>query len=62
MTVVQDILWLWPDASPEGVKASELVPPVTVADLDTGEFGGNWFARDLPYGVDTLIENLCGER
>lgn len=53
-------MWVWPDASPEGVKASEHVSPVTVPDLDTGEFGGNWFARDLAYGFDTLIENLAG--
>lgn len=56
--VVQGKLWLWPDSSPEGVAASERVSPAVVDDLDTGEFGGNWYARDLPYGFDTLIENL----
>lgn len=60
--MVQGKLWLWPDSSPEGVAASERVSPAVVDDLDTGEFGGNWYARDLPYGFDTLIENLVGER
>lgn len=58
---MQDLLWLWPDSSPEGVKASETVSPVVVPDLNTGEFGGQWYARDLPYGFDTLVENLVGE-
>ena len=44
-------------------KESERVQPVTVPDLDlgSGEFGGNWYARDLAYGADSLIENLAGE-
>ncbi|CAM9572230.1 unnamed protein product, partial [Laminaria digitata] len=56
--VVQGKLWLWPDSSLEGVEASERVSPAVIDELDTGEFGGNWYARDLPYGFDTLIENL----
>lgn len=44
-------------------KESELAEPVTVpdVDIDSGEFGGQWYARDLSYGADTLIENLVGE-
>ncbi|CAM9819899.1 unnamed protein product, partial [Ectocarpus sp. 4 AP-2014] len=58
--VVQGKLWVWPDSSPEGVKASESVAPVVVPnlDLDNGDWGGNWYARDLAYGYDTLVENL----
>lgn len=58
---VQGKLWLWPDASPDGVKASETVLPVIVPEFDCEDFGGNWYARDLNYGFDTLIENLSGE-
>ena len=44
-------------------KESERVQPVTVPDLDLGEgeFGGNWHARDLAYGADSLIQTLAGE-
>ncbi|CAB1112705.1 unnamed protein product [Ectocarpus sp. CCAP 1310/34] len=58
--VVQGKLWVWPDSSPEGVKASESVAPVVVPnlDLDNGDWGSNWYARDLAYGFDTLVENL----
>eukprot|EP00752_Nemacystus_decipiens_P014318 g12737.t1 len=58
--IVEDKLWLWPDSSPEGVRESERVQPVTVPglDLESGEFGGNWFSRDLAYGADSLVENL----
>lgn len=59
--VVQGKLWLWPDSSPAGVEASEHVSPVVVPDLDSDDFGGNWYARDLAYGFDTLLENLAGE-
>lgn len=30
-------------------------------DPDLGGFGGNWYARDVTYGADTLVENLVGE-
>lgn len=60
--MVQGKLWLWPDASPDGVKASETVLPVTVPEFDSEDFGGNWYARDLNYGFDTLIENFSGEK
>lgn len=29
---------------------------------DNGDWGGNWYARDLMYGFDTLVENVAGER
>lgn len=60
--VVQDKLWLWPDLSAEGIKASEQSAPVVVPEMDREEYGGNWYVRDLPYGFDTLIENLIGEK
>lgn len=45
------------------MKESERVQPATVPDLNlgSGDFGGNWYARDLAYGADSLIENLAGE-
>lgn len=45
------------------MKKSERVEPVTVPglDLESGDFGGSWYARDLAYGADSLIENLAGE-
>lgn len=59
--MVQGKLWLWPDASPDGVEASETVSPAVLPDMDSDDFGGSWYARDMPYGVDTLMENLAGE-
>lgn len=54
------MLWLWPDASPEGVAASKLASPAVLPDMDSGDFGGNWYMRDLEYGFDSLLENLSG--
>ncbi|CAN0062049.1 unnamed protein product, partial [Laminaria digitata] len=58
-TVVQGKLWLWPDTTLEGLEESERVSPVVVPDMDSEDFGGNWYARELPYGFDTLLENLA---
>lgn len=60
--VVQGKLWLWPDSSPEGVAASELISPAVVSDMGSEEFGGNWYMRELEYSFDTLLENLAGEK
>ena len=59
--IVQEKVWLWPDSSPEGVAASEHAAPAVIEDMDSGDFGGSWFMRDLEYGYDTLIENLSGK-
>ncbi|CAN0270626.1 unnamed protein product, partial [Hapterophycus canaliculatus] len=60
--VLEGKLWLWPDSSPEGVEASNKVAPEVVSDLDvvsgSRQWGSNWYARDLAYGQDTLLENL----
>eukprot|EP00752_Nemacystus_decipiens_P001793 g1732.t1 len=58
--VVEGKLWLFPDSSPQGVEASKHVEPALVPglDLDNGDWGGNWYARDLEYGFDSLVENL----
>lgn len=59
--VAQGLLWVWPDTSPEGVEIGERTNPVTTPEADDGnDFGGEWYARDLPYGYDTLVENLVG--
>ncbi|CAN0108768.1 unnamed protein product [Ascophyllum nodosum] len=56
--VEHGLLWVWPDASPEGVESSERASPVCVPEMDSPDFGGEWYVRDLPYGYDTLVENL----
>lgn len=52
---------MWLDTSPEGVEVGQKANPVTSPEADDGsDFGGDWYARDLPYGYDTLVENLVG--
>lgn len=46
--------------------SSRLLPILLVDGLlderqDNGDWGGNWYARDLAYGFDTLVENVAGE-
>ncbi|CAM9179351.1 unnamed protein product [Discosporangium mesarthrocarpum] len=57
-TVAQGKLWAWPDGTPHGVEASRCKLPTTLPDMDDPEFNGNWYMRDIPYGWDTLVENL----
>lgn len=56
------LVWVWPDGSPEGVKASLNTPALTLEPLE-GEkhtiVENYWYQRDIPaYDWDTLIENL----
>eukprot|EP00882_Tetradesmus_deserticola_P029936 GHRQ01033572.1.p1 GENE.GHRQ01033572.1~~GHRQ01033572.1.p1 ORF type:complete len:304 (+),score=124.47 GHRQ01033572.1:348-1259(+) len=57
--VAQGLLWVWPDAgSPELAAAS---PPALSSQYGAEGWtllGGEWFARDLEYGFDTMMENL----
>ncbi|KAF8055112.1 PTC52 [Scenedesmus sp. PABB004] len=57
--VAQGLLWVWPDAaSPELARAT---PPALCEQWGAPGWtllGGEWFARDLEYGVDTAFENL----
>lgn len=57
---VQGLLWVWPDASPDGLVASTDPDnaPALVPDMSDPGFGGFWYMRDLPYSYETLIENL----
>lgn len=57
--VAQGMVWVWPDSSKEGVEASRVKAPSTIAELDDPAFvKGAWAMRDLEYGYDTLIENV----
>lgn len=61
MKALYGMLWVWPDISPEGVEVSERVVPAAIPEMADDNFGGEWYMRDLPYGFDTLVENLVGE-
>lgn len=58
--VHQDVLFVMPDASPEGWAAAANTPVPHVSELDDDDFTekGSTYMRDLPYGYDTLLENL----
>ncbi len=71
--VHKNILWFWPWADtdalsllevypkghPEGIMASIAnLPPDSDFDLDAVESNPSTYTRDLPYGWDTLLENL----
>ncbi|CAM9930928.1 unnamed protein product, partial [Chrysoparadoxa australica] len=61
--VKQTLLWVWADVSPEGLAAcSESSGPTVMPELEHtakgDKFEGCWYTRDMPYGFDTLIENL----
>jgi len=60
--VHQGVLFVFPDASPEGWEASQQVPIPHVDLLDDEDYHKtdrvSGFVRDVPYGYDTLMENL----
>lgn len=57
------LLWVFADSTPRGWEMSKQQPPAVCPELEDpggswSQLGGEWFARDLPYGWDTLMENL----
>lgn len=45
----------------KSLAASRRVLPIIWLQ-DNGDWGGEWYARDMAYGFDTLMENVAGER
>jgi phenylpropionate dioxygenase-like ring-hydroxylating dioxygenase large terminal subunit len=59
LQVAQGLLWVWPDASSSALAAAS--PPALSSQYGAEGWtllGGEWFARDLEYGYDTMMENL----
>lgn len=38
LLVAQDMVWIWPDISPEGLAASKTTKPATIPELDDPAF------------------------
>jgi phenylpropionate dioxygenase-like ring-hydroxylating dioxygenase large terminal subunit len=60
LQVAQGLLFVWPDASPEGLAEAEVTPPPLFSELDDIEYSdkGTTMTRDLPYDHITFLENL----
>lgn len=59
LQVAQGLLWVWPEAASSDLAAAS--PPALSSQWGAGGWtllGGEWFARDLEYGYDTMMENL----
>ena len=58
---VQDgLIWVYPSTTPDAQQESNAVPILSSPKLADGDYVQltPWFMRDLPYGVDTLLENV----
>ncbi|EFJ50047.1 hypothetical protein VOLCADRAFT_89014 [Volvox carteri f. nagariensis] len=57
-----NMLWVWPDASPDAEAAAAATELVVSNDLrrrdNPGGTNFSWFMRDLPYSYEILLENL----
>jgi phenylpropionate dioxygenase-like ring-hydroxylating dioxygenase large terminal subunit len=63
--VVQEaggLLWVWPEVSKAAWANSAATAPLMCNAAKEGCFveklPKSWFMRDLPYGIDVLVENL----
>ncbi|WIA09707.1 hypothetical protein OEZ85_009091 [Tetradesmus obliquus] len=59
---VQGLLWVWPDASPEGAAAAAAAAPALIAELDQPdewEPRTDWFMREMPISMETVVENVA---
>eukprot|EP00879_Flechtneria_rotunda_P018962 GHRR01019906.1.p1 GENE.GHRR01019906.1~~GHRR01019906.1.p1 ORF type:complete len:438 (+),score=101.97 GHRR01019906.1:287-1600(+) len=57
--VNQGLLWVWPDST--SAMSAVATTPALCSQYGVEGWtllGGEWFARDLEYGYDTLMENL----
>jgi phenylpropionate dioxygenase-like ring-hydroxylating dioxygenase large terminal subunit len=58
---VHGLLWVWPDASPEGAAAAAAAAPALIAELDQPdewEPRTDWFMREVPISMETVVENV----
>lgn len=58
---VQGLLWVWPEASPEGAAAAAAAAPALIAELDQPdewEPRTDWFMREMPISMETVVENV----
>ena len=62
MQVKNGLLWVWPDASPQGraesLSISTCAPPEHDESSQQLLWLAPWFIRDVPYGADVLAENI----
>eukprot|EP01041_Mallomonas_annulata_P002175 gene2175-4227_t len=56
ISIRQDTVFLWPDISADGRLLAALTPPNICEEFDNKTI--RTMIRDLPYGYDTLAENL----
>lgn len=55
------LLWVWPDASAEGIAAAATAQPCTIPELDIEdewEPRTDWFMREVPISMETVVENV----
>ena len=58
------LLWMWADASPEGIERSRSCEPMSIDPLNAVEseeivtISNEWYQRDITYDWDTLVENI----
>ncbi len=56
------LVWVWPDATAEGIAAAATAPPPAVmAELDQPEDWQPrtaWFMREVPLSMETVVENV----
>src|SRR5689334_14445435 len=63
--VRHQLVWVWAESGPEAFVEAAMTPPNSVEELEGPEqpiYMANWFMRDLPYGFDTLAENVLDPR
>ena len=58
----QGLLWVWPESGQKAWHESQLRPARTIPELENNSDRTMelfWSIRDLPYGWDFFMENLC---
>ncbi|KAF9686504.1 hypothetical protein SADUNF_Sadunf03G0165500 [Salix dunnii] len=57
-TVQNDIVWFWPNSSPEYKDILSSKKPPYIAELDDPSYSKTMGNREFPFGYEILIENL----
>ena len=55
------LLWVWGEGGPGAAAEAASTPAVAPEELDDPSaslYLSPWFMRDVPYGADTLVENV----